>query len=406
MTIIPSKKSNRSWFLSIGLLLIAFLSGLNFLNQFKISSISLFLLVMLIVTMGVYFFRKRLYIPLGAPKYYLYYVLASLIPLLIGVIFNIQAFFTFIYTLLPLVLFILTYKNIDYKFYNKFLLTIFISMLLITLVGWLIRLGIVEFNFFFEKAPESEFLIGYWGIRYLESSRNADYLYPMLGMAISIYFFIKNKNPIHIVFIFIFLLSLLASLSRTALIISFIALIILFLFSEKKVKLYTLFFLLVIIIYNYEFIYGMFNSEYSSIISSIFSLESTENRFSNTARLKILEYALSSSLFNPFGYGIDNYGSIYNIWDINDRISYSAENAYLTILVEKGWFSFFFFLLFWLLILKKAFQIKTITLNKILVPVLTIYFLFNYELNNIFANFIIYILLIDYYLQSTKRNYL
>ena len=50
-------------------------------------------------------------------------------------------------------------------------------MVLVTTIGWLLRLEIIPVDTFFDVI-DSEFDIGYWGLRYTDSTRNNDYLYP------------------------------------------------------------------------------------------------------------------------------------------------------------------------------------------------------------------------------------
>ena len=67
-------------------------------------------------------------------------------------------------------------------------------------------------NIIFPDARQSEVDLGYWGIRYMESSRNADYIYPLVG---SILCFKLVKNDIlKKVFILFFLITAVYSKSR------------------------------------------------------------------------------------------------------------------------------------------------------------------------------------------------
>ena len=145
-----------------------------------------------------------------------------------------------------------------------------------------------------------------------------------------------------------------------------------------------------------------FDATYSSIINSIFSLESTESRYSNSDRVNIIIDALYSSLTHPIGVGIDCYREIYSNKRNVYRISNSAENAYLTLLVESGWLSLGFFGLFFITVIRKAYESNSINLNKILLVFLGVYYFLNYELNNVFANFCWYIVMLSYLYTSVK----
>lgn len=396
-------KSNK--FILGLLLLLVLLSGFNFLPQLKLNTIPMFQILLVIIIIILVVKRKKFYMPKKyiVIKYYWYYLLISLISLIIGFSFEPVALVTYLYGLFPFLLFILTYRSIDENSYNKLLSVMNISMLLITILGWMIRLEILDYNMLDSKIIESQFNLGYWGIRYIESTRNADYLYPLIGLSISVYHYLKRKNAINFLLIIFYALTLMASLSRAALIIAIITILILFVLTSKrnKIILFTTFIGLIVI--NFHTIEILFEKQYSSIISSIFTLESTDYRFSNTDRINIIKHALYASILNPFGYGIDNYGVIYSYLNIEDKIVYSGENAYLTILVERGWVAFFFFMLFWSSLFKNIFRNKYISFNTIAVPLLFIYFSFNYELNNVFACFIFYFIFLDGYL-VTKEN--
>jgi len=277
-------------------------------------------------------------------------------------------------------------------------------MLLITIIGWLIRLELIHLNLLFHSIVESEFLLGYWGIRYLESTRNADYLYPLIGLAISLYFYLSNSNKIYLFLTIIFQLTLIASLSRGAIIIAILTLFFLFYIAEKRIKIYSLLVLIILFFINFDYIYNIYLTQYAIILESIFQTKSIQHNFSNESRIVILTDAIYSSLLNPIGYGLDNYQMIYSIFDFNTRVSNSAENAFITILVERGWVAFLALLLIFFATIKYAYNYQNLNLNKVLAPMLLIYFTLNYELNNMFSCFTLYILLLDNYLNSNEKG--
>lgn len=398
---------------------IALLIGFNFLLRLNVGlnrSVPVFQFIILLITIALFLnilinYSGSLTIPrLNGVQYYKYYLIFSLVSLLIAILFNTNALIIYIYGFLPFILFLFTYKNMKKSFFNKILIVVNISMLLITIIGWLTRLGIVPLDFFYWKASLSQYQLGYWGIRYAASTRNGDYIYPLVGLAISSYLFLlKNKNLLHsilyLILIFIYALTLLASLSRAAIIIALFCLIYIFILSKKKQRIIIIFFLFLIAMFDYKFIIRFLDFRYMTIIKSIFlNPLKYNNHFSNYDRLEILKDGILASILNPIGYGIGNYKSIYHIWEIhrNFNSNKTGEDNFLTILIERGWVVFLFYILMFISVLKKTFNSSKITFNKIFLPLLIIYFLFNYELHNIFVNMLFYIILMDYYLISKE----
>jgi hypothetical protein len=391
--------------LPFALILLMLLSGFSFFDQLKIMSIPLFQTLLVFVIFVLAIKSRIIYSPnneIGI-KYYSYFLWASLFPLVIGISSSPTAFLVYLYSIFPLMLFTLTYKSISIELFHRMLKVMNMSMLGVTILGWLLLLGVVDYAYIYNNNMQPEFNIGYWGIRYTESTRNSDYLYPLIGLAISTYFNInQKKNIFYSILIFIFIVSLLASLSRGAIVISVVLILINFSLSTKIQKIQSILIVTFLVLMNYGYIVDMFDSKYNAIIYSMSSFESTEGRFSNTGRMNILANSFLASIYNPVGYGINNYSSIYDIYNLDTRISNSAENAYVTILVERGWLSFIFFLMAFYKFFKRAYIASHITLNKILLPMLAIYFLFNYELNTVLACFIFYIVFLDYHLATIR----
>ncbi len=398
---------------------IALLIGFNFLLRLNVGlnrSVPVFQFIILLITIALFFnilinYSGSLTIPrLNGVQYYKYYLIFSLVPLLIGILFNTNALIIYIYGFFPFILFLFTYKNMKRIFFNKILIVVNISMLLITIIGWFTRLGIVPLDFFYRKASVSQYQLGYWGIRYTVATRNGDYIYPLVGLAISSYLFLlKSKNLLHsilyLILIFIYALTLIASLSRAAIIIALFCLIYIFILSKKKQRIIIIFSLFLIAMFDYKFIIRLLDFRYMTIIKSFFlNPFKYNNHFSNYDRVQIFKDGILSSILNPIGYGIGNYKSIYHIWEIhrNFNSNKTSEDNFLTILVERGWVVFLFYILMFISILKKTFNSSKITFNKIFLPLLIIYFLFNYELHNIFVNMLFYIILMDYYLISKE----
>lgn len=385
------------------------LAGFNFLPQFRLIGIPYFqLLIVFCILIGLFFLKIKTDFAIAEIKYYSWYLLASIPAFLIGLLLEIEnSFLVYLYALFPYLLFIATIDIIDKYLYHKLLGILLISMVLITTIGWLLRLVIIPVDTFFDVI-DSEFDIGYWGLRYTDSTRNNDYLYPLIGLPISMYFYVLKKYKIlNIVLIFFFILTLISSLSRAALIISFLSIVQLIRLSTTQLRAGVIVVLFLVVSFNFNLIMNEYDAKYNLIINSIFKLKDTDNKFSNEARLIIIEDALESSITNPFGYGLCNYSSIYE-GNYREHISNSSENAYLTILVERGWLAFIFIINFLYYSFKTSVKSDEINLNKFLIPFLLIYFLFNYELNNIFGNFIFYLVFLSSFFmnEALKSNQL
>lgn len=379
-------------------------AGLNFLPQFKISEIPIFqallIITILIAVIGYGLKKMPKFVEI---KYYLWYLLTSIPALFIGLVYEAEnVMLVYFYTALPFLLFLTTFDKINKEFFHKLLGVLCFSLVFITILGWLLRLSILPLNTFFDVI-DSEFDIGYWGIRYTDSTRNNDYLYPLVGLSISMYFFVLKKyKSINLLLIFFFIISLISSLSRAALIISVLSIIHLIRTSTKQLRIGVVFVLFILVSFNFTYIVNEYNNKFDLIVNSIFKTKDIDSRFSNGVRLTIIKDAFESSAVNPLGYGINNYSSIYES-KFRDHVSNSSENAYLTILVERGWLAFIFFMAYLFKSLKKSLLNGGVNLNMFLLPFLFIYFLFNYELNNVFGTFVFYLVLLsNFYLNNDK----
>lgn len=391
--------------LRILLFCVVIFSGVNFLPQFKISQIPIFqfFLILTLIVFSIINGGKN-FSPIYSLKYYKYYIISTIPSFVLGLVFNgIDSLLIFVYAFIPFFLFKYTYRNINTRDYVSLLFALNISMIIIVSIGWLLRLSIIPMNTLFEVTLP-EFKLGYWGIRYLTSTRNHDYLYALVGLSISLFFFISGKKKLlSLLLVLFFDITLIASLSRAAIVVVTISLILLFRKSTKTMRLLFVSFFLLAISININLVRTSFDNNYKGIIFSIFELKNKASRFSNADRIEVIGTALSTSVFNPVGVGINNYSSIYK-QNTGKRVSNSSENAFLTILVERGWIAFIFFILTFKSLYDILLKSKNYSLSYFLLPFLTIYFIFNYELNNSFACFLFYILFLDtnFIIQSNK----
>lgn len=399
------KETENVFILQVVLVCSMFFAGFNYLPHFKISGVPIFQISVAVSILVAFLYKVNTLPNILEVKYYSWYLISSVPSLFIGVYHEgFLSLLVYCYTLFPFLLFRVTFDKIDKDFYHKLLFILCLSMMLVTIVGWLLRLSILPINTFFDVL-DSEFLLGYWGIGYGESTRNHDYVYPLVGLAISLYFFTNKKaKTINLILILFFIITLIASLSRAAIIISIISIILLLRSTTKKVRFGVLSVFILVIFLNLNFIINEYENRFALIINSIFSTTNAGGQFSNESRMQIMKDALEASIVNPIGYGINNYSSIYSS-DYSGHISKSGENAYLTILVERGWLAFILFLLIFINGVKKIFTKKIVDLNSFLVPFLAIYFLFNYELSNAFTCFIFYIIFLSLFFTTKETKF-
>ena len=382
------------------------LSAFNFLFDFPIFHIlialALFIVVVIFILRGLRFFVLRDSVSLMAMSF----VLFSIPSYLLSVYFNSTLislpffYFVIFYTIL-----LLNNKNLDEDFVVLLFKYVLFSAFLITLYGWLIRFSFVGDGSYDDEAKTAELMLGYWGIRYDPSTRNSDFLYSLLGSAIAISLYMKTKKLGYSMLIVFFNITMIMSYSRAALIIALLSFLVMFLLIGKRSKLLSLIILVVLIAFNYEFL-----KPYYDIIStnfvSIFSLADTN--YSNAERIEIASLALYAAILNPIGYGLENYKIIYDIFGSELSAKSSGENAFLTVLVERGWGALISIVLLLVFAFKNAFKVYKkygiSDFNLIICPFLLVYMMFNYELNGIYLNYIFFLILLSNLNIMTNHN--
>ena len=390
-------KISASSFRRVVLSVIGLLAATSFVPQLYVFGVPLFQVVLvfaftmfLIVSGGVYSSKDQPY------RDYCLYLLLS-VPAIIYGAFTLGGTSILIsfYSIVPLLLYMVLHNRLGLADYHVLLSSVLISVAAITILGWVIRLNLIPRNAFFD-VMEPEFNLGYWGIRYTQSTRNADYLYPLVGLGLSAYFYrLGSIRFLGAMLMITFGVTLLASQSRGA-IIAVVLFMTIFYFRSKgyhRIILYGLVVALALLFSSA--ILGQYSETYSRIIGSIFSFGSIDGSFSNSERLMILIASLESALINPVGWGVGNFMGAIEFWDEKHIFIGSAENAFVTILVERGWGAFTFLGLFFFHLIMGASRRKWPSISTYLLPLLVIYFCFNYELNGIFANFLLLLVLLD-----------
>ena len=392
-TAVRHSKSDMRARLTVSLLyLIFFFVGFVRLNQAKIACVPIFLIfVVLLIFIGKKNPQSRY---TSYQKSYIIFLIASVPPLLIS-IFNSKydGIYFYVYTLLPL--FLYRYFPSDKVVQMRLLLVAELSLFITICLGWAIYLRLLPMNFLFPDVTAAEMKIGYWGISYLGASRNHDYLYAFTCAIFSLYLIAVVKRPlmkaIQIILFMICEISLLASLSRGAMIIS-LWLFFMFIYTQSRsVKMGVAGLLCVLAAIYWKEIAELSSEVFEDIFLSIFGLVDQNNNgshFSNGARWRILQGAIEHMVINPIGYGIQNYGVISDIG------GGSAENAYLTVMIERGWIAGISFICFLISALKQS---AARSLDFYLASTLVIYFLFNYEFTSFVCVFLFSLLLSPQY---------
>ncbi len=361
----------------------------NFIPSLRVSGIPI-PFILLGITILYYFNPLRFSSKLKIDSFHLYslYVFSSL-PIFFYSILKIpQSYLTITYSVIPFLLHYLSPKFSIVLLKNiKWLL---IGICIVSVLGWAIRFNIIESTLIFPKSNSGEVGIGYWGIRYMTSSRNADYLYPLFGAYLC---FTKSRKNIFFSFLGVLLiLTGILSLSRGAILISAILLIYLIrnvIFASKIKYILGIFILITISLIGIKNKTEVYQKEIGRNINLkeiIFSIVNGGSEFSNDDRKRIYSASLKEAVYNPFGYGIDNF-KLQSYPRTN-----SAENAFLTIMIERGWLPSIIFIVFFVATLSQQYKYK-LKEDIVLTLFLAIYLLVNYELNNFFTNFLIYFLI-------------
>ena len=302
---------------------------------------------------------------------YVLYVLTSIPSLLLGIFaVGLSSLYVFVYSLVVLLVSLsLTFTKVDLK---TVYWALFVALVLITGLGWVFRLGLLDPSIIFESAESSEWLLGYWGIRYSPSTRNADYFYPLLAaLLVNILF---SRSLIKNFLTLVFLVTVILSLSRAGLISSMLIAIVLWK-KQGAVKGALNIILPLTLVVAIGLYTEIISANTFETINDVFqSISQGGSKFSNDDRKEIWIRTLKEIIRSPFGTGIDNFY-------IPGLKTASAENAILTILLERGWIPGVLFLsvLIKMVMIDKFWK----SMSVLSMMVTLIYLMFNYELNNL-----------------------
>jgi hypothetical protein len=297
----------------------------------------------------------------------LFFIIISFIlwTLFINIIFNSDPSYLLsqlIYSLVFLILFLILKKE-DMP---AAISGLYLSSIILFLYG---LYGFITWN----TGDIKQHLFGYFGVTYLNSTRNGDMVYIFPGYIISLINIYENK-PKYIklfnVFAFIIILiAILANQSRSAFIVVFALLIFTVIkFGSKSssrmfayLKLASVLVALILILLIVSlYVDPFFTDIVVYRISSILSLSSDSNVSynSNSDRLDIISKSFLIFIENIFGVGITGMDLL------TQGELFHSENAYLSILVYYGIPGCLLFILLIILIWKRLKFILTRDINK------------------------------------------
>jgi O-antigen ligase len=248
---------------------------------------------------------------------------------------------------------------------------------------------------------EAEHQIGYWGIRYMPSTRNSDVLYPMLGCISAFSLTRDSKAGVKQMLLTALALGCAAavvlSYSRGAWLALGVGLFFLHRQSEGQgVRYRWVGFASVClgVALAVAFVQSKGPSSIETLQARFMSiLEGTSDRgYSNAGRLLLYEETLKGVVLQPWGVGIENFGSLFQGTEFGQQYKVgNAENAYLNIAGEGGVLGVLFFvaLLRRLWISLQADQSSgalwslRAASGRSLMATILVYFLFNDELNSV-----------------------
>ena len=331
----------------------------------------------------------------------LLFILYILLSFFINILSNSDIDYTIRQLLYPLSTLVLA-NFLKEKYFTTCLLGLYFSSILIFIYG---LYGFLTWN----VGDPIQHTFGYFGITYLESTRNGDLVYLIPGLFLSYIFMTNFKNKLSKFFngflFILFFFSIIANQSRGGFIVIIFSFIYLFFNKKKyldKMSLYIKLFFIIISVTSIFLFSKYFDQNSIEIISerflTIFSTNdntvSTYN--SNSDRIDILIFSLKIFFTNILGIGISGLSEKTN------GSLFHAENAFVSILVYYGFIGLFLFLST-LYQIKRIINNNNISFNKIIV-ILFFYFLVIYSLFNLMIDMLPFWLLLGLISISYNRT--
>lgn len=282
----------------------------------------------------------------------------------------------------------LTWIEMDLKQREIFGLNFFIALLIPCFVGW--------YRFVTGSGGMlSEHAIGYWGIKYMTSTRNSDVLIPVIAFASSVYcIFYTNLYGIFVRVLMslasaLIVLSIVLSQSRGA----WIALLVMILFLIKDRGKGALIYLgcllaiggvvILIVIGENQGLLDILVFKFQSIVS----VDASGVTNSNQERGGLIFKAVNTWIKYPFGVGINAFPELVRFQGDGVGFMNHAENLFVTILVELGVLGFLGVVAYFIASLSRGYALQKRTgyaLPFLVSLALFVYCLFNYEVKSLF----------------------
>lgn len=317
-----------------------------------------------------------------------FYILLSLI---INIISKSDLDYTIRQFLYPLSTIVLA-NFLKEKYLNTCLLGLYLSSIFIFSYG---LYGFLTWNI----GDPIQHTFGYFGITYLESTRNGDLVYLIPGLLLSYIYMVNFKSNIfkiiNAVLFILFFFSIIANQSRGGFVVIIFSFFYL-LFNKKKyldnLSIYIKFLFFSFTAFSLFLFFNYFDQNSIQIISerffTIFSTsDSTVSTYnSNSDRIDILLFSIKIFFTNIFGVGITGLSEKTN------GSLFHSENAFVSILVYYGFIGLFLFS-------STMYRVKIIinnnvnTFNKIII-ILLFYFLLIYSLFNLMIDMLPFWLLL------------
>lgn len=302
-----------------------------------------------------------------------------LLSFFINIIFESEVDYTIRQLIYPIsTLIIANYLNI--KYLKICLIGLYLSSIAILIYG--------IYGFITWKVGDPiQHAFGYFGITYLESTRNGDLIYLFPGLFISFIFIYNSRGSflkiINLLIFFVFLFAVIANQSRGGFIVILFSALYLILNKNNYLTPLTYrikSFIFLLSISFFIFFISYFDNRSLQIIAERFLtiFSTNDNRVytynSNSERIDILLFSFYTFLDNIFGIGITGLSKRTN------GNLFHAENAYISILVYYGFIGLSFFIAIYNQIYKNIKRLP-IQFNNIILRLiyffLVIYSLFN-----------------------------
>jgi O-antigen ligase len=255
------------------------------------------------------------------------------------------------------------------------------------LVGILLAVAIGFERFVtFSGGEPAEHAIGYWGIKYLPSTRNSDAFYPLAGLAVALHFLHAARTAPRRSMAAFLILPLVAAVVLSSSRGAWLGLFFLVTFDLFRTSRRSLFRLgataavataaLALVMQTWPELTAVLTER----ANTLFSLE-TGTGGSNVERLELLAAATTASLHGFLGAGVGGFGETVGYTNVTGHALNHAENLLLTVSVEQGLLGLAIYGVLSITLIRSA--LRGGLVGNVAVVVFS-HSLLNYELNSLF----------------------